>query len=78
MSQSFCEDSLLGNGPWKSVQYISVFAVLLMDAVQQRMPMVNFIRHKTACIHIGLGFHAQLRAVFNVGPENVPGRDRGI
>ena len=76
VAQSFCKALCLGNGPWKSVQYISVFAVLLMDAVQQHADG-NFIRHKTACIHIGLGFHAQLRAVFNVGPENVPGRDMG-
>ena len=35
VAQSFCKALCLGNGPWKSVQYISVFAVLLMDAVQQ-------------------------------------------
>ena len=55
----------LGNRPGESIQHITVPAVRSGHPVKKNF-YSKLIRHQKPLIHIFLGFHPQLRAVFNV------------
>ena len=47
-----------------------------MDPVQKHADG-DLIRHQIARVHVGLGLHPKLRAVLDVGAENVAGGNMG-
>ena len=70
LCQRFIQYISLRNRSRKSIQYISVSAILLCNSVKKNLNR-QLIRNKQPLIHIFLRFHAKFRAVLDVCTKNI-------
>ena len=69
-----CKCFCLRNCSWKSVKNISIFAIILFEAVYNKVTY-KFIRYKISCIHILFSFLSKLRTVFDIFSKNISCRN---
>ena len=76
LCQRLIQNLSLWNGSWETIQYISIDTVFLANTVHQHTDG-NPVWNQHTLIHIFLCFLAKICAIFDIGTENISGRDMG-